>query len=73
MFSRALALYARACSPAPYPDCLFSRARHQLTRVKVARKAFRLLTFLFLAQGVEIVNDELGNVWATRGSKNNFL
>ena len=29
--------------------------------------------FLFLGQGVEIVNDEPGNVWATRGSKNNIF
>ena len=29
--------------------------------------------FLFLGQGVEIVNDDLGNVWATRGSKNNIF
>ena len=29
--------------------------------------------FLSLGQGVEIVNDELGNVWATRGSKNNIF
>lgn len=29
--------------------------------------------FFIVVQGVEIVNDELGNVWATRGSKNNIF
>ena len=29
--------------------------------------------FLFLRQGVEIVNDDLGNVWATGGSKNDIF